>query len=82
MPILTVKLDRARAARLEHWSRRRKVSKSDVIRALTDRAEPIETGNDLIAWVKASEGRGLGAGAKENSEADADEAVKCQILDS
>lgn len=60
MPTVTVKLDRTRAARLERWARRRKVSKSDVMRALIDRAGPIETGDDLIEWVKASEGRGLG----------------------
>jgi hypothetical protein len=39
---------------------RGKVAKSDVIRALIDRAGPIETADDLIEWVKASEGKGLG----------------------
>jgi hypothetical protein len=68
MPTLTVKLDRTRAARLERWSRRRKVSKSDVIRALIDRAGPIETGDDLIEWVKASEGRGLGLAQKRTQK--------------
>jgi hypothetical protein len=34
--------------------------KSDVIRALIDRAGPIETGDDLIEWVEASTGKGLG----------------------
>jgi hypothetical protein len=36
------------------------VSKSDVIRALIDRAGPIETADELIEWVRASEGKGLG----------------------
>jgi hypothetical protein len=40
--------------------RRGKVSKSDVIRALIDRVGPIETGDDLIEWVNASAGKGLG----------------------
>jgi Ribbon-helix-helix protein, copG family len=60
MPTITVKLDRKRAARLTRWSRRRKIPKSDVIRALIDRAGPIDTGDDLIEWVDASEGSGLG----------------------
>ena len=60
MPTITVKLDRARAARLARWARRRRVPKSDVIRALIDRAGPIETGDDLIEWVDAANGRGLG----------------------
>lgn len=60
MPTITVKLDNARAARLKRWARSRKVSKSDVIRDLIDRAGPIETGDDLIAWVDASVGKGLG----------------------
>ena len=64
MPTLTVKLDKARAARLARWARRRKVPKSEVIRALIDRAGPIETGDDLIELVDASEGRGLGLGQK------------------
>ena len=48
MPTITVKLDKKRAARLTRWARHRKVPKSDVIRALIDRAGPIETGEDLI----------------------------------
>jgi hypothetical protein len=60
MPTITVKLDRKRAARLARWARSRKIPKSDVIRALIDRAGPIETGDDLIEWVKVSEGKGLG----------------------
>ena len=60
MPTITVKLDKKRAARLTRWARLRKVPKSDVIRTLIDRAGPIETGDDLIEWVEASEGRGLG----------------------
>ena len=64
MPTITVKLDNARAARLARWARRRKVPKSEVIRALIDRAGPIETGDDLIEWVNASHGRGLGLARK------------------
>ena len=60
MPTLTVKLDRKRAARLARWARRSKIPKSEVIRALIDRAGPIQTGDDLIEWVTASEGKGLG----------------------
>ncbi len=50
MPTITVKLDKKRAARLERWARHRKVPKSEVIRALIDRAGPIE--ND--AWIVAT----------------------------
>jgi hypothetical protein len=60
MPVITVKLDRKRAALVARWARRGKVAKSDVIRALIDRAGPIETADELIEWVKASEGKGLG----------------------
>ncbi len=60
MPTITVKLDKRRAARLARWARSRKVPKSEVIRALIDRAGPIETGDDLAEWVEASVGRGLG----------------------
>jgi hypothetical protein len=60
MPTITVKLDKERAARLARWARRRKVPKSEVIRNLIDWAGPIGTGDDLIEWVKASEGKGLG----------------------
>jgi hypothetical protein len=60
MPTITVKLDKKRAARLARWARHSKVNKSDVIRALIDRAGPIETGDDLIQWVEGSTGKGLG----------------------
>ncbi len=60
MPTITVKLDKGRAARLARWARRGKIPKSDVIRALIDRAGPIGTGDDLIGWVDASNGKGLG----------------------
>jgi hypothetical protein len=60
MPTITVKLDKQRAARLARWARRRKVPKSEVIRALIDRAGPVETGDDLLEWVEASAGKGLG----------------------
>ena len=64
MPTITVKLDKKRAARLTRWARRRKVPKSDVIRALIDRAGPIESGDDLSEWIHASEGKGLGLAQK------------------
>ena len=64
MPTITVKLDKKRAARLARWARRGKVPKSEVIRALIDRAGPIETGDDLIEWVEQSTGKGLGLGQK------------------
>jgi ribbon-helix-helix CopG family protein len=60
MPTITVKLDKKRAARLARWARQRKVPKSEVIRALIDRAGPIQTGEDLIEWVEQAEGKGLG----------------------
>ena len=65
MPTITVKLDKTRAARLARWARRSKVPKSDVIRALIDRAGPIETGDDLIEWVEAAAGKGLGLAQKK-----------------
>ena len=60
MPTITVKLDQKRAARLARWARRGKIAKSEVIRALIDRAGTIGTGDDLIEWVDASDGKGLG----------------------
>ena len=60
MPTITVKLDKKRAARLARWARSRRVPKSDVIRALIDHAGPIETGEDLMAWVDQANGKGLG----------------------
>jgi hypothetical protein len=65
MPTITVKLDKKRAARVARWARRSKVPKSDVIRALIDRAGPIETGEDLIEWVDGSTGKGLGLAQKK-----------------
>ena len=59
MPTVTVKLDKDRAARLTRWARRSKLPKSDVIRALIDRAGPIDTGDDLERWVDEASGRGL-----------------------
>ena len=60
MPTITVKLDKKRAALLARWARQRKVPKSEVIRALIDRAGPIQTGEDLIEWIEQAEGKGLG----------------------
>jgi hypothetical protein len=65
MPTITVKLDKKRAARLARWARRGRVPKSDVIRALIDRAGPIDTGDDLIAWVEAAAGKSLGLAQKK-----------------
>lgn len=65
MPTITVKLDKKRAARLTRWARRRKVPKSEVIRALIDRAGPVETGEDLLEWVEAAAGKGLGLAQRE-----------------
>jgi hypothetical protein len=65
MPTITVKLDKGRAARLTWWARRRKVPKSEVIRALIDRAGPIETGADLIEWIELAAGKGLGLAQKK-----------------
>ena len=65
MPTLTVKLDKERAARVSRWARRQRLPKSDIIRALIDRAGPIETGDDLIAWTKVSKGKGLGLGQRK-----------------
>lgn len=65
MPTITVKLDKKRADRLARWARRRKVPKSDVIRALIDRAGPVDTGEDLIEWVEAAAGKGLGLAQKK-----------------
>lgn len=65
MPTITVKLDKRRADRLARWARRGKVPKSDVIRALIDRAGPVDTGDDLIEWVDAAVGKGLGLAQKK-----------------
>ena len=65
MPTISVKLDKKRADRLSRWARRRRIPKSDVIRALIDRAGPIETGADLIEWVEAAAGKGLGFAQKK-----------------
>ncbi|MDO8542550.1 MAG: CopG family transcriptional regulator [Opitutaceae bacterium] len=64
MPTITVKLDKERAARLTRWARKRKVPKSEVIRTLIDHAGPIETGEDLMQWLAASEGKGIGLAQK------------------
>lgn len=64
MPTLTVKLDKKRAARVARWARRSKMAKSDVIRALIDRAGPIDTGDDLIEVVEHASGKGLGLAQK------------------
>jgi hypothetical protein len=65
VPTISVKLDKKRANRLARWARRSKIPKSDVIRALIDRAGPIETGDDLVEWVQAAVGKGLGLAQKK-----------------
>ena len=60
MATITVKLDKQRAARLERWARRRKATKSDIVRTLIDRAGPIDTVDDLLEWIATAEGTGLG----------------------
>lgn len=65
MPTITVKLDKERARRLAGWARRRKISKSDVVRELIDRGEKIDTGDDLIRLFEANDGKGLGLGLRE-----------------
>ncbi len=64
MTTITVKLDKKRADRLARWARVAKTSKSDVVRALIDRGGPIASGDDLLEWVNASAGRGLGLAQK------------------
>jgi predicted transcriptional regulator len=64
MATVTVKLDKARAARLARWARGRKTTKSEVIRTLIDQAGPIDTGDDLAELVAASKGKGLGLAQK------------------
>lgn len=65
MTTITVKLDKTRADRLARWARRRKLTKSDVIRSLIDRAGPVETGDELAEWVAAADGKGLGLAQKK-----------------
>jgi hypothetical protein len=65
MPTIAVQLDAKRAARLARGARRARVPKSDVVRALIDRAGPIETGDDLLEWVEVSVGKGLGLARKK-----------------
>lgn len=60
MATLTVKLDRKRSAALRQIARQQKVTKSEVIRRLIDRAGRIETGDDLLRWSEVAEGIGLG----------------------
>jgi macrodomain Ter protein organizer (MatP/YcbG family) len=54
MPTITFRLDARRAALLARWARRAGVSKSEVIRDLIDRAERIETADNLLARVSSS----------------------------
>lgn len=60
MATITVKLDKARAEKLERWARARHSTKSDVIRELIDNRGPIDTADDLLAWAREAQGIGLG----------------------
>ena len=64
MTTFTVKLDKKQAAKINRWARSRKVTKSDVIRELIERAGPVETGDDLAEWVAQADGKGLGLAQK------------------
>jgi predicted transcriptional regulator len=64
MTTFTVKLDKKHAAKITRWARSRKVTKSDIIRDLIERAGPIETGDELAEWVAGAEGKGLGLAQK------------------
>lgn len=60
MPTITVKLHKERARLISQWPRKRKITKSEVIRELIDRGEKIETVDDLLARVETNEGKGFG----------------------
>lgn len=65
MPTITVKLDKKRADKLTRWARTDKVTKSEIVRELIDSGGRIRTGDDLIEWVEASLGKGLGLAQKK-----------------
>ena len=65
MSTVTVKLDKQRAGRLARWARQSKMTKSDVIRALIDRAGPIDSAEDLLEWVEQASGKGMGWAQEE-----------------
>lgn len=58
--LVTVKLDPARAKKLNQWARRERKTKSDVLRELIDERQKIETGEDLSAFVREQWGKGFG----------------------
>lgn len=58
--VMTVKLDPEQARRVANLAKKSGVTKSEVVRRLIDEAGLIESGDDLAAWVKGSEGRGFG----------------------
>jgi hypothetical protein len=58
-------LDKKRADRVARWARRSNLSKANVIRALIDRAGPIETADDLTEWADGASGKGLGLTQKK-----------------
>ena len=64
MPTISVKLDKKQAAKLTHLARIDKVTKSEIVRHLIDAETQIRTGDDLIKWVEASDGKGLGLAQK------------------
>jgi len=65
MPATAVKLAKRHGALVPRWSRSRRILNADLIRDLIDRAGPIITGDDLLEWVDASEGKGLGLAQKK-----------------
>ena len=58
--LVTVKLDPARAKKLNQWARRERKTKSDVLRELIDERQKIETGEDLSVFVREQWGKGFG----------------------
>jgi predicted transcriptional regulator len=64
MPTITVKLDKKQAAKLTRLARVDRVTKSEIVRHLIEAESKIRTGDDLIEWVEASIGKGLGLAQK------------------
>ena len=64
MPTITVKLDKKQAAKLTRLAQVDKVTKSEIVRHLIEAESKIRTGDDLIEWVEASIGKGLGLAQK------------------
>lgn len=60
MPTITVRLSEEQAAKLTRLARAQGVTKSEIVRQLIEAESKIRTGYDLIEWVEASIGEGLG----------------------